>query len=656
MSASAVASIAELETPRDAARRLARSVIRGPFTPEALHCYPDPGGNPIYWRIRARLPDGSKWIRPMRLVDGEYQLGEPEFGAVGKPLYRLGAIACADHARPIVYVEGELCADTLAKLGLMATTSGGATSDDRANYAPLAGRTVILWADLDDAGREHMDRVADRLLTLGCAVERIDVDALGLTAHGDAVDWLAQHPGATSNDVMALARHKVERAAAPPDASVHVQAASVSSSSAERSWPAPVDAAAFHGLAGDIVRAIEPRSEADPSALLMQTLVAFGATVGRGPHVRVEGDEHHANLFGVVVGETAKARKGTSWGRVREIFASVREWPQVVEGLSSGEGLKYAVRDAVRSVERNKNSGNAVEVVTDPGVSDKRLLVTESEFGGVLRQGARAGNTLSATIRAAWDTGSLATLTKNDPVKATGAHVCIIGHITATELRAELTATDTANGFANRFLFVCACRSKMLPFGGGALDESVLRALRERILRAVDHARRLRSVPMSRQAREVWARVYPKLSEGHLGMFGSITARGEAQCIRLALVYALMDESDEIDEPHLLAALALWERAEESARYIFGDALGDSVADDILRALRGAGAPGLTRTAIRDLFKRNQSGERIGAALELLERRGKARSSTQPGEAGRPSELWTAICATTSTTLTTLTT
>jgi hypothetical protein len=99
-------------------------------------------------------------------------------------------------------------------------------------------------------------------------------------------------------------------------------------------------------------------------------------------------------------------------------------------------------------------------------VLDKRLLVLEPEFAQVLRQGMRAGNTLSATIRCAWDNGNLQTLTKNDPVKATGAHVCVVGHITADELRAELTATDSANGFANRFIFMCVQRSKTLPFGG----------------------------------------------------------------------------------------------------------------------------------------------------------------------------------------------
>ena len=79
---------------------------------------------------------------------------------------------------------------------------------------------------------------------------------------------------------------------------------------------------------------------------------------------------------------------------------------------------------------------------------------------------ARDGNTLSAIIRDAWDRGDLRSMTKNSPAVATGALISIVAHITLQELRQELTGTDAANGFANRFLFACVRRSKCLPDGG----------------------------------------------------------------------------------------------------------------------------------------------------------------------------------------------
>ena len=111
--------------------------------------------------------------------------------------------------------------------------------------------------------------------------------------------------------------------------------------------------------------------------------------------------------------------------------------------------------------------------------------------------------------------------------------------------------------------------------------------------------------------------------------------------MRLALIYALMDERREIELPHLLAALAIWERAAASARYIFRDSLGDPIADEILRALRSAGSEGMTRTAISKLFGKHQTAERIGAALSKLSRQGKVRSYKSK-TAGAPVETWAA--------------
>ncbi len=70
--------------------------------------------------------------------------------------------------------------------------------------------------------------------------------------------------------------------------------------------------------------------------------------------------------------------------------------------------------------------------------------------------------------------GELRMLTKTDRSMATDAHVGVIGYITITDLRAELTATDTANGFANRFLFALAKQSKLLPFAGDPIDPAAL--------------------------------------------------------------------------------------------------------------------------------------------------------------------------------------
>ena len=83
------------------------------------------------------------------------------------------------------------------------------------------------------------------------------------------------------------------------------------------------------------------------------------------------------------------------------------------------------------------------------------------------------------------------------------------------------------------------------------------------------------------QARDLWGRVYPELSDGKPGLLGAVTSRAESQVMRLACVYALLDCSAEIRVEHLNAALAVWQYCHDSARFIFGDSLGDPTANEI---------------------------------------------------------------------------
>jgi hypothetical protein len=401
-------------------------------------------------------------------------------------------------------------------------------------------------------------------------------------------------------------------------------------------WPAPPAEAAYHGLAGEIVRAIEPHSEADPVALLSQLLLAFGSQIGRHAHCLVEADEHYGNLFATLVGSTAHGRKGTSWGHIRRQILQVDESAneRIDSGLSSGEGLIYRLRD------EQVKSEDGEEKVVDAGVTDKRLLLIEPEFASVLRAIGRESNRLSALLRKAWDWGELSNLTRNSPLKATNAHVSIAAHITTDELRRHLTETEAANGFGNRFLWFCVRRSKLLPRGGG-LDERELAPLAWRLKEAIEFGQGVGRVERDDEAWELWEEAYESLTADRQGLHGAMTARGDAQVLRLSLLYALLDRSDVVRRPHLEAALALWDYAERSAAYIFGDSLGDPVVDEILRALRRVGDAGLTRTDLSNLFGRNAKKEQLDAAVQALAEKGLARCELEE-TGGRKAERWRA--------------
>lgn len=419
-------------------------------------------------------------------------------------------------------------------------------------------------------------------------------------------------------------------------------------SAAADTWPAPPSVDAFYGLAGEFVTLVAPHTEADPVALLLQFLVGFGNVIGRAAHFSAESHRHFGNLFLALVGNTSKGRKGSSWSHVLRVLRMIDEpWVAngIGSGLSTGEGLIWQVRDPIEQQQPIKDKSGRISeyqtVTVDPGVSDKRLLVIEEEFVRVLASMGRESNTLSAVLRQAWDTGDMRTMTKSSPARATGAHVSIVSHVTRDELRRAMAETEHTNGFANRFLWACVRRSKSLPEGGRIHEvdfDSLVCRLREVITFAAGAGR----LDRDDQARDRWCRVYDMLSAGKPGLLGAVTARAEAQTMRLACLYALLDSSPVIRLPHLEAGLALWDYCERSAAHIFGSSLGDRTADTLLAALRDAADGGMTRTNIRDLFQKNKTSSEIAAALQMLSENGLAvrRDDDDSETQGRPTERW----------------
>ncbi len=403
-------------------------------------------------------------------------------------------------------------------------------------------------------------------------------------------------------------------------------------------WPEPLRDEAYHGLVGDYVRKVEQHTEADPVAILVSFLTLFGNAIGRSAHFVAEADKHYCNLFSCMVGATAKGRKGVSIGIAKLPFKHNDEWmkDRFVQGMSSGEGLIWAVRDEVREVKLNKQ-GIEEEVITVNGVEDKRLMVIESEFASAIRVLRREGNTLSAVVRKARDDGNLQVLTKNSPARASDAHISILAHITKDELLRYLEDTETANGFGNRFLWVCVKRSRCLPEGGRLMEVDLSSEI-ARLKSAIHEAEGARELKRDESARQLWFDIYPELSEGMPGLTGSMLARAEAQVMRLACIYALLDEERVIRIEHLKAGLAVWKYCEDSARFIFGESHGDPIADELYKIIKGH--DGITKTDIWQYFGRNKSASELNRNLTLLIERGSITSRKEKGSQGRTVEKW----------------
>jgi hypothetical protein len=400
-----------------------------------------------------------------------------------------------------------------------------------------------------------------------------------------------------------------------------------------RRYPvARLDHAALHGLAGEIVRLIGPHSEADRAALLAHVLVTFGAFVGPGPHFEVEATPQPPRLFALIVGDTANARKGTARNRIEHVFRVADEETLDAirtSGLASGEGLIEHLCD------KQRESGE------DP--TQKRALVQDSEFARVLAVSGREGNTLSAILRDFWDKGEARNMTRKNPLNVRGAHVCLTADITLDEFAEKMPGLEVANGLLNRFLIVCSKRSKLLPFGGD-LSNADLAHVARKLRDAIDEAGRYKRIYMTPEAQRVWAAWYcqaPALG----GLLAAATARREAQALRLALTYALLDRHGAIGRAHLRAAFAFWDYCFGSAQCLLGSRLGDAVADRLLHALRDVYPQGMDGREIDAALGKSLRPGKLDAVRDDLERRGLVRRHAEPSapQGGRPRVRWFAV-------------
>ena len=400
-----------------------------------------------------------------------------------------------------------------------------------------------------------------------------------------------------------------------------------------RPWPV-LDPKAHHGLAGRIVSTIEPHTEADPAAMLFTLYSAAGAMIGKGPHVLTGGVHHGARVWSLIIGRTAGGMKGTSFAEIRRVLATADEGfvaERVMGGLSSAEGLIIQVRDP---------SGDPDSDSYDEGVEDKRLLVVESEFAAVLAQGKREGNTLLPLVRQAWDGGTLRTMTVK-PKIASDPHIGIVGHITPTELRVKLNEAERAGGTMNRFLPVLSKRSKLLPDGGN-LGEADIKAMGAELRAVIDKAKTIGQMRRSTDAAKHWRELYERIAADHAGdgPVAQVVARAAPQVLRLSVTAALLDGFDYIDLPHLEAAEALWDYAEDSAWYVFGGGSGNPDLDRLKSFVDEAGEVGVTRTEINaKCFGRNKDKAAIESLLaELLKINGYSEFTTPTN--GRPRTVY----------------
>jgi hypothetical protein len=395
---------------------------------------------------------------------------------------------------------------------------------------------------------------------------------------------------------------------------------------------------AYLGFTGRFLRAVADHTEATDAGVLAHFLPVVGTVSGPYRHIWA-GNKQPPRINTILVGGTNRGRKGTSGAPVDLFMERVDAafWnEQRGGGLSSGEGLINAVSD------KRDAEGNIVEV-------EKRMYVPEEEFSRVLAQFHRDGNTLSQVIRQAYDNGNLATMTVN-PRRAYGAHISIVGHITPEELKEKLGGVEMANGLGNRFLWFLVDSEKIIARPKPIPDSVFLDfEPKLRTLLMIGAEKNECQVGLDKAAQDHWETLYSELREDRAGLAGAMISRGASMVLRLALIYALLEEpiakgrfrkDFAIRLPYLKAAEAVWDYCQASTISLFDSETGDQLCDKLLRLLGENGGPMSKNDFNRHLSKRQK--DHADAALKKLQDELKRVRSyeVKSGAPGRPATVW----------------
>jgi bifunctional DNA primase/polymerase-like protein len=383
---------------------------------------------------------------------------------------------------------------------------------------------------------------------------------------------------------------------------------------------------AWHGIAAEIVRVLEPSTEADPAAVLFVLLSMLGNYVGRKPHLWAGATDHPPRLWPLLVGKTGAGKKGTA---VNVAAWFMRQYDEeymrdnLTSGLSTAEGLIQEVADP-----KPEKGAEGAEDGFDPGLvpPDKRRIFREDEFATLLGRSRRENNVISAAVREAYDGVPMRVKTRTDPLVATDHHISIIGAITPEELLAKLSDTDVANGFANRFLVVYSSRSKSLP-RDVPFDRAAVNGLLTRLDRTVRAVAGVRGMGWTELGAKAWDEYYLAMDSRNLpgGRTADLVNRWNANTLRLAVTYALLDGLGEVDEVHVRAAIACWHYIEASIRAIFDDETADRELQRLMEYIDQAPEPGWRsrNDVYAGLFAKHIGKAELDALLEKLCRTGK---------------------------------
>jgi hypothetical protein len=406
--------------------------------------------------------------------------------------------------------------------------------------------------------------------------------------------------------------------------------------------PEPIDlnAPAFHGKLGEMVRNLDPLTEADPYGILATSLVMLGNWIGRRYHLRIGADRHYAAQQLIIVGQSALARKGTACTIAKAAMHVFDEdWyrDNIFYSLNSGQGIAHAVSKLNEAATQTNANG------------DKRALFIAEEFADVLRKSQQKDNTILQTLRLAWDGATLENTSITHRIRVHGATVSLIGMITEAELRQLLDPAELATGSYNRMGFLIVSRSKVLPgFPPEITDRHFAPMLR--IKEQIDSlpgqfqvAPDCISAPiiLAREAEAMAIDIKARWETEGKNLVEQANSRAFMHVLRYALIYAVIDGLNQIGPAHLAAAEHLVAKMADGVRRQATAELSDKIAERILTHMREDPSEALSRTGItHGIFSRNVPARDVENAISALVSLGLLKAQRMTTKKGRPTTVY----------------
>jgi primase-polymerase (primpol)-like protein len=409
----------------------------------------------------------------------------------------------------------------------------------------------------------------------------------------------------------------------------------------DESFPKPLTAKSLHGILGSFVDISLPTTSASQEMLLYQMLPILGSYLGKKYFVPFGADRHYTALNVLAIGKTADG-KGQATHCVRNAMNAVDAfWEK-------------------RSIKQNPASGEAlVRLAAGTGLtgSTTRIALQISEMKNLFDAMNREGSTLSGQLRNVYDCDPVEN-ERSDKKKsflALDYLIGILGTITPRELREVMGNINWANGVANRFLWCIATRSKTLKTSRVIPDFSDW-AERVKALCALDREVNQEAFDYSKQGLELWDDWVDSLPEDDDDNLGLSQARVKPNCLRLASLYAQLDERRlqgwkiALEPIHVEAAIEIVTRSRESVAWYLE--MGQSTkptstfADTDLMKLhvalaekvRETGRAQISSTDVRNMFSRRSGAERDALCLAA-----KLHIEMRPGPSGGPpAKFWVA--------------